>query len=101
MTTVAMPRSSSLGDWALLVIPGTIWGASFLFIAQGLESVAPDGVTFLRFVFGFLTLSLIPGARRPVLKDDRWGVFWVGILWLAFPMSMFPHAEQHVSSALT
>ncbi len=25
----------------------------------------------------------------------------VGVLWLAFPLSMFPFAEQHVSSALT
>jgi drug/metabolite transporter (DMT)-like permease len=101
MTTAAVSRSSSLSDWALLVVPGVIWGASFLFIAQGLEAIAPDGVTFLRFVFGFLTLSLIPGARRPVAREDRGKIALLGIIWLAFPMSMFPHAEQHVSSALT
>jgi drug/metabolite transporter (DMT)-like permease len=93
--------SSSLLDWALLILPGTIWGASFLFIAEGLGAVAPDGITFLRFVIGFLTLSLLPGARRAVLPSDRIGIAWLGVLWLAFPMSMFPHAEQHVSSALT
>ena len=63
--------------------------------------MAPDGVTFARFVIGFLTLSLFPAARRPVQARDRAGIFWLGVLWLAFPMSMFPHAEQHVSSALT
>lgn len=99
--TVAQVSSSSLLDWALLVLPGLIWGASFLFIAESLEALAPDGVTFLRFVIGFLTLSLVPGARRPVLVRDRVGIAWLGVLWLAFPMSMFPHAEQHVSSALT
>jgi drug/metabolite transporter (DMT)-like permease len=88
-------------DWAILALPGLIWGASFLFIAQGLEALAPDGVTFLRFVIGFITLSLVSGARRPVLASDRVGIGWLGVLWLAFPMSMFPHAEQHVSSALT
>ena len=88
-------------DWMLLVAPGLIWGASFLFIAEGLEALAPDGITFLRFVIGFATLSCVPGARRPVLATDRWGIGWLGVLWLAFPMSMFPHAEQHVSSALT
>jgi drug/metabolite transporter (DMT)-like permease len=97
----AVASSSSVLDWALLVVPGLIWGASFLFIAESLEALAPDGVTFVRFVIGFVTLSLVPGARRPVLSRDRAGIAWLGILWLAFPMSMFPHAEQHVSSALT
>ena len=50
-------------DWLLIVLPGVIWGASFLFIAEGLTAVAPDGVTFIRIVIGFLTLSLVPGAR--------------------------------------
>jgi drug/metabolite transporter (DMT)-like permease len=82
-------------------MPGLIWGASFLFIAEGLEALAPDGVTFLRFVTGFLALALVPGARRPVLASDRAGIAWLGVVWLAFPMSMFPHAEQHITSALT
>jgi drug/metabolite transporter (DMT)-like permease len=98
---VAESPSSNLVDWALLVLPGLIWGTSFLFIAEGLEALAPDGVTFARFVIGFLTLAMVPGARRPVLARDRAGIAWLGVLWLAFPMSMFPHAEQHVSSALT
>jgi drug/metabolite transporter (DMT)-like permease len=98
--SVAEPASSSHVDWVLLVLPGVIWGTSFFFIAEGLAALAPDGVSFMRFVIGFLTLSLVPGARRPVLASDRLGIFWLGLLWLAFPMSMFPHAEQHVSSAL-
>lgn len=81
--------------------PGLIWDASFLFIAEGLEAVAPDGITFLRFVIGFATLSCVLGARRAVHASDRLGIAWLGVVWLAFPMSMFPHAEQHVSSALT
>lgn len=92
---------SSLVDWALLVVPGVIWGASFLFIAEGLEAVAPNGVTFSRIAIGFLTLSLFPSARRPVVRADWAGTAALGVLWLAFPLSMFPFAEQHVSSALT
>ena len=88
-------------DWLLLVLPGCIWGASFLFIAEGLESVGPNGVTFLRILIGFLTLSTIPAARRPIRAADRWKTAGLGVLWLAFPLSMFPFAEQHVSSALT
>lgn len=92
---------SSAADWALLILPGLIWGASFLFIAEGLAALAPDGVTFLRFVTGFVTLSFVPGARRSIAAEDRFRIVWLAVLWLAFPMSMFPHAEQHVSSALT
>lgn len=88
-------------DGVLLVVPGVIWGASFLFIAEGLEAAAPNGVTFTRIAVGFLTLSLFPSARRPVARADWAGTAALGVLWLAFPLSMFPFAEQHVSSALT
>ena len=88
-------------DWLLLILPGVIWGASFLFIAEGLEALGPNGVTFIRIFVGFLTLSLIPAARRPIARSDWAATAALGVLWLAFPLSMFPFAEQHVSSALT
>lgn len=92
---------SAAADWALLALPGLIWGASFLFIAEGLEALAPDGVTFVRIAIGFATLSLIPAARKPIQRRDWPGTALLGVLWLAFPLSMFPHAEQRVSSAIT
>lgn len=87
--------------WALLVLPGLIWGASFLFIAEGLTATAPNGVTFARIAIGFLALSLVPAARQPIARRDWPRTAWLGVLWLAFPLSMFPFAEQEVSSALT
>jgi drug/metabolite transporter (DMT)-like permease len=88
-------------DWVFLIVPGAIWGASFLFIAEGLEAMGPNGVTFTRILVGFLTLSLFPGSRRAIGRDDWLGTALVGVLWMAFPLSMFPYAEQRVSSALT
>ena len=88
-------------DWILLIVPGVIWGASFLFIAEGLEAMGPNGVTFTRILVGFLTLALFPGSRRAIGRRDWLGTALVGVLWMAFPLSMFPYAEQHVSSALT
>jgi drug/metabolite transporter (DMT)-like permease len=88
-------------DWVLLIVPGTIWGASFLFIAEGLEAMGPNGVTFTRILVGFLTLSLFSGSRRSISRSDWTGAALVGVLWMAFPLSMFPYAERHVSSALT
>jgi drug/metabolite transporter (DMT)-like permease len=95
------PRRPNATDWLLLLGPGLIWGASFLFIAEGLEAIAPNGLTFTRILVGFVTLGLIPAARRPVAREDRGKVALLGLLWLALPLSMFPLAEQRVSSALT
>jgi drug/metabolite transporter (DMT)-like permease len=88
-------------DWALLVLPGLIWGASYLFIAESLRSIEPNGLTFVRIAVGFATLSLVPAARRRLGSQDRLKGAALGALWMAFPLSMFPFAEQRVSSALT
>ena len=87
-------------DSLLLILPGVIWGASFLFIAEGLEAVSPPGVAFVRILVGFLTLSLVPAVRRPVRTEDRGRIAILAVVWMAFPLLMFPFAEQHVSSAL-
>jgi drug/metabolite transporter (DMT)-like permease len=84
------------------VLPGLIWGASFLFIAESLRSVGPYGVAFLRICIGFATLSFFPSARAKNIEKADWiGIVWLGILWFAFPLCMFPLAEQRVSSAMT
>jgi drug/metabolite transporter (DMT)-like permease len=98
--TGAQPTTVA-ADWLLLVVPGLIWGASFLFIAEGLRSIGPNGLTFVRILVGFATLALVPRARRPILKADWPSVILLAVLWFAFPLSMFPYAEQRVSSALT
>ncbi len=87
-------------DALLIIVPGIIWGASFLFIAEGLDAVSPAGVAFARVLVGFLTLSLVPAVRRPVARPDRGRIAILGLIWMAFPLTMFPFAEQHVSSAL-
>ena len=44
---------------------------------------------------------MVAAARRPLARGDGWPTAGLGVLWFAFPLSMFPLAEQHVSSALT
>jgi len=103
----AAPRSrftisrSALFDWLLLITPGAIWGTSFLLIAEGLEAVGPYGVAFLRIAIGFLTLSFFPAARRPIARGDFRAILILSVTWMAFPLCMFPLAEQRVTSALT
>lgn len=89
-------------DWALLLVPSLIWGASFLLIAEGLEAFEPGLVTWLRILFGFSALAVIPSARRiPIDREDWPRVALVGVVWIAFPMTMFPLAEQWISSSVT
>jgi drug/metabolite transporter (DMT)-like permease len=101
------PRTSSsasrsgTADWLILSLPGLIWGASYLFIAESLRAIGPGGVTFVRLAVGFLTLCFFPSARKPVLRSDWPKIVALGAFWMAFPLSMFPFAERYVSSALT
>lgn len=88
-------------DALLLFTPGTIWGASFLFIAEGLTAVGPFGVAFLRIAIGCATLLLLPAARRPLPRAAWPAVALLGCVWFALPLSLLPFAEQRVSSALT
>ena len=41
-STLAPSRAAGASDWALLILPGLIWGASFLFIAESLRAIAPN-----------------------------------------------------------
>ena len=88
-------------EWGPIIGPGVIWGSSYLFIAEGLTAMRPAGITFVRTTIGFVVLSFIRGSRGPVRHEDRGRIALLGLIWLALPMSMFPFAEQHVSSALT
>ena len=88
-------------DWVLLTIPGIIWGASFFLIAEGLEVFPPQLITPMRIFFGFLALISFSASRTPVPKEALPRIALLGTLWMAIPLTMFPFAEQHVSSSVT
>ena len=79
----------------------SIWGASFVFIATSLEHFRPGVVTFVRVAIGAITLGLFPGAHAPVDRADMGRVVALAVVWLAFPMTLYPIAQQHISSGLT
>lgn len=87
-------------DWTVLALVALTWGASFLFIAYGLESFPPLTVAFLRVACGTVTLALVPAARRHVERADWPRLAVLGLVWMAIPLSLFPIAEQWVSSSL-
>jgi drug/metabolite transporter (DMT)-like permease len=78
-----------------------VWGASFLFIANGLESFKPASVGMLRVMLGAMSLSFIPAARATKIeREDRRRLALLALVWMAIPLTLFPIAEQWVSSAL-
>ena len=87
-------------DWALLAVAGGVWGASFFFIAEALDSFQPMLITWMRVVLGFATLSCVRRAHSRIERQDWPRVALVAVLWMAFPLSMFPLAEQRVSSSV-
>lgn len=88
-------------DWALFVAIAGIWGASFLFIAVGLDTLRPGLITLLRVGLGAATLHLLPGPAIRIEPADRWRLVALSVLWVAAPFTLFPIAEQHISSAVT
>ncbi len=99
IASISRPQSA-LGDLFLIVAPGVIWGASFLFIMQGLRAVGPHGVAFTRIATGFAVLAMFPAARRPIARSAWPRIALLSCVWLAIPLTLFPFAEQRVSSAM-
>lgn len=88
-------------DWLLLCLPGLLWGTSFYFIAEGLDAFPAALITPMRVGIGFALLAAFPAARRAVPRADWGRIALLGVVWMAFPLTMFPYAEQHVSSSVT
>lgn len=89
-------------DWVRWVIPGVVWGTSFFFIAEALDAFPAILITPMRIGFGFITLALVPATRRARVERTDWPrVALLGLIWMAIPLSLFPFAEQSVSSSVT
>lgn len=101
-TSVGTNRDAfSATDWARFVGVSVIWGSSFLFIAVGLDAFAPGLITWLRVASGAAVLLVLPGARAPIDRGDRLRLIAVSVLWVAIPFTLFPIAQQWITSAAT
>jgi drug/metabolite transporter (DMT)-like permease len=87
-------------DWGLFLSIGVIWGASFLFIDIGLDALPPGVITFMRVGLGALALTAMPRRRTTIRPEDRLGIVTLSVVWVAVPFTLFPIAEQHISSAV-
>jgi drug/metabolite transporter (DMT)-like permease len=99
-TTRSRTAAFTIRDWGLLAAVALMWGSSFLLIEIGLEHLRPTAVTWLRILFGAATLACVPAARRPIARADWPLVAVLGLVWLAAPFTLFPLAQQSISSSL-
>jgi drug/metabolite transporter (DMT)-like permease len=89
-------------DWTLFLAVAGIWGASFLFIDIGLDALPPGVITLMRVGLGALALAVLPLPRQHtrIRRDDRTRLVALSVIWVAVPFTLFPIAEQHISSAV-
>ena len=89
-------------DWGLFLSVAVIWGASFLFIDIGLDALPPGVITLMRVGLGALALTVLPLPRQHtrIRPEDRLRVVTLSVLWVAVPFTLFPIAEQHITSAV-
>ncbi len=88
------------GDWSLFLSIAVIWGASFLFIDIGLDALPPGVITLMRVGLGALALAATPRRRTTIRPKDRLTLATLSVVWVAVPFTLFPIAEQHISSAV-
>lgn len=88
-------------DWGLLAAIALIWGSSFLFMEIGLRTFAPGVITFARIALGTAALALFVRARAPVDREDWPRIAFLGVVWIAIPLLLFPIAQQWITSSVT
>lgn len=88
------------GDWALALTVAAIWGSSFLWIAIGLDALAPTAVAFLRLALGAGTLWMFGPTRVQVPRQAWPGIAVVAIAGNAGPALLFAFAQQRVASSV-
>ncbi len=88
-------------DWGLFGSIALIWGSSFLFIKVGLESLHPGLITWARVALGAAVLLALPSARVRIVGPDRIRLVVLSIAWVGIPFTLFPLAEERISSAVT
>lgn len=91
--------------YILLILLGSIWGASYLFIKLGGESVPPVTLVAMRTVFAGITLIIVLWLRREKIPSFR-APIWKWFLLLGFLNSVIPYTlitwgETRISSGLT
>lgn len=87
-------------DWGEIGLISLIWGSSYLWMDIGVDHLAPLTVTMIRIALGLSVLSLFPTARVGLDRADMPRMAVLALVWQAIPLSLYPIAEQWISSSV-
>jgi len=93
-------ESFALQDWGLLSSIALMWGSSFIFIDEAVESFEPWLIAVLCLSFGAATLAWFGRARVFIERWDWRAIVLLAFLWMAAPFVLFPTAQQWIDSSL-
>lgn len=90
-------------DYALLVCLSAIWGASFLFIKIGVETVPAATMTLARLAIASVLLIVVARMAGQTLPRGLrlWGLITLASLFgAALPFTLIAWGEEHIDSGL-
>ena len=94
------PAAYGPSEWGLTLLIGVIWGSAFLWIALGVDFLAPSVVAFGRVALGAAAIALFPRARIAIDRADWARIGVVAVLGNAGPAWLFAQAETELDSAV-
>lgn len=89
--------------WLLFAVMALVWGITYLFIKEAVQSITPPAVAAGRTLLGGLVLlpfALRSGALKAAWKYWPW-VLAFGMIEMAGPFLLLSHAETQLPSGMT
>ncbi|WP_144797590.1 DMT family transporter [Microbacterium paludicola] len=89
--------------WLLFAVMAVVWGITYLFIKEAVQSFAPPAVVAGRTLLGaviLLPFALRSGALKAAWRHWPW-VLAFGLVEMAGPFLLLSHAETQLPSGLT
>lgn len=90
------------GHWMTLLVLSAIWGCSFLFMKNGLETFSWDEVAAMRISISFICTTPILLIYSGRLKRKELPYYFLtGLFGSGIPAYCFTFAETHIASGIT
>jgi drug/metabolite transporter (DMT)-like permease len=99
----SLPGRPGIIDYTLLITLGAIWGASFMLIKVGVESIASWSLTAIRLCIAaalLLAWSTIKGERLPRTPGFWWLALITALLGNVLPFVLITWGQEQIDSGI-